>query len=249
MNKIYLRDDVVLYEGFLTPEECRKTLEVLHKEDKRQTDFWKAISFYESYSSGYPEDGDALLEEVGLPSNWFSSIRNRMREAAADIAKKSPEEMGNISFHSQRWLPGAFAPFHSDNSDEHGKMGAFTRSRYAGFLYLNDDFEGGELVFKNLDNDELMTVQPTLGTFAIFHGGHRNMHKVEIVKRNPRYTLGSFWDDRQESDYSEEERAAWAAELAETRAQQKIQQGEWQDVRDQGLRLSPYGTTYPAEEA
>ena len=249
MDKIYLKDDIVLYEGFLTPEECKKTLAILHKEDARQADFWKAISFYESYSSGYPEDGDPILEQEGLPADWFSNIRYRMRVAASELAGKAPEEMGNISFHSQRWLPGAFAPFHSDNSDEHGKMGAFTRSRYAGFLYLNDDFEGGELVFKNLENDDLLTIKPKIGTFAIFHGGHSNMHKVEIVKKNPRYTLGSFWDDRHKSDYSEEELASWEEELADTRAKQKVQQEEWQDVREQGLRLSPYGQLYPAEEA
>ena len=50
-------------------------------------------------------------------------------------------------------------------------MGAFTRSRYAGFLYLNDDFEGGELVFKGEDGNDGLTIKPKTGMFAIFHGG------------------------------------------------------------------------------
>jgi 2OG-Fe(II) oxygenase superfamily len=248
MKKIELTEDIFLYENFITDEEIDGTLKVLDYLDKTREGFWMPISFYESYSSGYPEDGDPCLTEFGLTSTWFSDLRDKMRLAASEVARKQFSDMSQISFHSQRWLPGAFAPYHSDNSDEQGNMGAFTRSRYAGFLYLNDDFEGGELVFKNHNNDDEMIVVPKKGTFAIFHGGHKNMHKVEVVKKAPRYTMGSFWDDREESDYPQEERDRWAKELAETRALQKEQQKDWQDVREKGQRLSPYGTLYPESE-
>lgn len=236
--------DLTLYEDFITPEEAKKTIDLLNKLDEIRGDFWKPISFYESYSSGYPEDNDPILEEFGLPSNWFSDLYNRFRVVTAENAGIPESQLSKISFHTQRWLPGAFAPEHSDNSSNDGVMGAFTRSRYATFLYLNDDFEGGELVFPQHD----LTILPKTGMIATFHGGHSNMHKVDIVKKATRYTIGSFFDDREESDYSQETRDAWAKELAEVRAMQAEQAVKWEDIREKGLRLAPTGNQYPAQE-
>lgn len=241
-------EDIHIYRGFLTPEESKKTLDMIIAYSERDKDFWKPISFYESYSAGYPEDNDPIFEQFGLPSNWMSIILDRYKKAAATLAGVDESKMSKISFHIQRWLPGAFASLHSDNSDNQGNMGAFTRSRYAGFMYLNDDFEGGLLKFKANYGEKDLAIKPEAGMFAIFHGGHKNMHEVSVVKHGVRYTLGSFWDDREESDYPQETRDQWAKELAEVRAMQKEQYVEWKDINDDGYRLSPNGTKYLAEE-
>jgi hypothetical protein len=246
LNKI--SEDIHIYDDFLTPEESEKTLNMILAYAERDPDYWKPISFYESYSAGYPEDNDPILEQFGLPSNWMSTMMTRYREAAANVAGVSPEKMSRISFHVQRWLPGAFAPLHSDNSDNNGVMGAFTRSRYAGFMYLNSDFEGGLLKFKANYGEQDISIQPKAGMFAIFHGGHKNMHEVSVIKHGARYTLGSFWDDREESDYPADIREKWAKELAEVRAMQKDQQKDWADIRESGYRISPEGNKYLAEE-
>ena len=74
------------------------------------------------------------------------------------------------------------------------------------------------------------------------------MHEVTTVKKSIRYTLGSFWDDREESDYPQEVRDAWAEELAKVRAVQADEAIEWEDYRNQGLRITPRGEVYPASE-
>ena len=244
MSKVRLLDNLMICENFITQEEAEATLKVLYREAEKDPEFWKGISFYESYSSGYPMDGDPYLAEVGLPATWFSDLEKRFKEFTAEMAGVSVEDMSKISFHSQRWLPGAFAPLHSDNSDNEGKLGAFERSRYATFLYLNDNFDGGELVFPQHN----LTIKPKAGMIAAFHGGHVNLHRVDVVKKATRYTIGSFWDDRDEEDYPEDLRKAWKAELAEVRAYQKTQQKDWSDVREKGVRISPDGKEYPAEE-
>ena len=244
IEKEQILDDLTVYRNFITRSEAEKTINLLNRIAETREDFWKPISFYESYSSGYPEDNDPILEEFGLPNDWFTQLYNRFRVATAENAKISESKLSKISFHTQRWLPGAFAPEHSDNSSDDGVLGAFTRSRYATFLYLNDDFEGGELVFPSHD----ITILPEAGMLATFHGGHSNKHRVDIVKKSTRYTIGSFFDDREESDYPQETRDAWAKELAEVRAAQKEQSLEWNDVREKGLRIDPYGRQYPAVE-
>lgn len=248
MELIKLTEDIHLYKNFISKEECESVINALNTVAANEEDYWKGISFYESYSARYPFDGEQVLEDNNLSSTWFSDIQQRFKEAAAVVAGKLPEEMSKISFHVQRWLPGAFASKHSDNSSNDGVMGAFTRSRYAGFLYLNDDFEGGHLKFDADHGNLPLDITPEAGSFLIFHGGHKNMHEVTVVKGAPRYTLGSFWDDREESDYPQEVRDAWAEELAKVREFQKGEQEEWKDIRNQGLRLSPYGDKVPAAE-
>jgi len=241
-------EDIHIYKNFLTEDESKKTLDVILEYAERFPDYWKGISFYESYSAGYPEVGDPIFKKYSLPDDWFEILIDRFKEAASIVAGVDKDKMSRISFHVQRWLPGAYAPLHSDNSSNEGVMGAFTRSRYAGFMYLNDDFEGGLLKFQAEHGKNNIELKPEAGMFAIFHGGHKNMHEVSIVKHGTRYTLGSFWDDREESDYPQELRDEWAKELAEVRAMQKEQQKDWQEVRKKGKRLSPYGEEYKAEE-
>ena len=238
------RDDIVTHENFLTKDECESILKVIKiKENKGEWD-WKQISFYESSSGRMPELNDADVISCGLPGNFFDNLRERIIVATADMAKKDPSQMSRISFHSQRWEPGAFAHPHSDNTSNEGVSGAFTRSRYATFLYLNDDFEGGVLNFTKTD----LTIVPKAGLLATFAGGFQNMHEVTVVKKKVRYTLGSFWDDREESDYPQELRDQWAIELQEVRDKQKIEQKEWNEIRDKGLRQTPRSELYPASE-
>jgi hypothetical protein len=248
MKLTKLTEDIFQYDNFITKEECDAVIKIFKKFEEADPGYWKGISFYESYSAMYPPDNDPILSEVGLSPTWFTDTQERFKKAAAEVAGQPVEKMSKISFHSQRWLPGAFAPKHSDNSDNEGKMGAFTRSRYAGFLYLNDDFEGGTLKFYFQDGKDPMEITPKSGSFLIFHGGHKNMHEVTVVKEKERYTLGSFWDDREESDYPQETRDQWAEELAGVRAYQKEEQKVWEEVREKGLVLTPTGEKIPVEE-
>lgn len=244
MKKENLLDQLTIYKDFITEDEAKKTINLLNHYAELMPGIWKPISFYESYSSAYPEDGHPIFAEFGLSETWFSDLYQKFRNATAEMAGIPESKLSKISFHVQRWLPGAFAPEHSDNSSNDGVMGAFTRSRYAAFLYLNDDFEGGELVFPQHD----LTILPKTGMLASFHGGYANKHRVDVVKKSTRYTIGSFFDDREESDYPQEVRDAWAKELAEVRAMQKDQAVKWEEVRDKGLRLSPTGEKYSAQE-
>ena len=64
---------------------------------------------------------------------------------------------------------------------------------YSALLYLNShgvDFEGGELVF--VDEDEDRVVQPLPGRLVTFTAGHENLHRVERVTRGERFVL-ALW--------------------------------------------------------
>lgn len=244
VNKKRLTKDIVVYEEFLTPEESAKIVKLLDKVADKGSLTWMPISFYESYSSVLPQDGDPEIEEEGLPSDIFSQIKNGIIEATASVHDLDPKQMVQIGYHTQKWEPGAYARIHSDNTDEHGNSGAFTRSRYAAFLYLNDDFKGGLLKFPKQD----VELEPKVGMLAAFDGGFKNMHEVTLIESGVRYTIGSFWDDRAEDAYPQELRDAWAEEMKKIREGQEVERQEWQDLLKQGYKIDKEGNKYRVED-
>jgi Rps23 Pro-64 3,4-dihydroxylase Tpa1-like proline 4-hydroxylase len=227
-NKVVLREDIVLFENFLTEEECQNVLKYWEHSVEKGSLPWSPISFYESYASNLPDDEDMI--KFGLPRDFFTNLEIKIQEATA-IARGG--DVKKVSYHAQKWIPGAFANFHSDNSSN-GEYNAFERSKWATFLYLNDNFTGGALNFK----DHPITVQPKTGMLAAFAGGHHNEHEVQIVKSGDRYTIGSFWDYA-ESEYSDEKKAQWEKEIAEVRAEQDVQFKEWEVMREKGIAVEP----------
>lgn len=243
-NKVRLNKDLVVYETFLTPEECSKIIAVLDKSEKNGSMAWMPISFYESYSSVLPQDGDKEIIEEGLPEDIFSKIKEGFIDAVASVHDIDPKTVVQIGYHTQKWEPGAYARVHSDNTDEHGNSGPFARSRYAAFLYLNDDFAGGLLKFPKQN----IEIAPKAGMLAAFDGGFENMHEVTLIESGVRYTIGSFWDDREEDAYPQEVRDAWAEEMRQIREKQEIERREWQDLLKEGYKLDLAGNKYKIGE-
>ena len=220
------KDDVFALENFLTDDECKKIINYLEFLVENNILKWNQISFYESYAMGFwDEDPNLLL--FGLEKDFFQKLKNKIKTVSEEVLGIKLTE---VSYHAQKWTKGAFASFHSDNTDEHGNPTAFERSKFAVFLYLNENFEGGYLNFKNYD----IHITPKTGMLAMFSGTFGNEHEVTMVKEGTRYTVGSFWDDAN-SVYTEEQREAWAAELKEVRAGQEDLYKQWKEERERGL--------------
>jgi hypothetical protein len=243
-NKKRITKDIVVYENFIDADTAAKLVKVLDKHAELGLITWMPISFYESYSSVLPQDNDEHVKDEGLSSDIFSQIKNGIIDAVASVHDLDPKVVSQIGYHTQKWEPGAYARKHSDNTDEHGNSGAFTRSRYAAFLYLNRDFEGGVLQFPDQD----ISIVPQTGMLAVFDGGFNNMHEVSLITSGIRYTIGSFWDDREENAYPQEVRDAWAKEMKETRANQEIERSEWQNLLKEGYKIDKDGNKYKIEE-
>lgn len=233
-------DDIVGYEDFITEKECKSIVELLNTQANSKKLTWTPISFYESYSSNLPQDNDPDLEQFGLSKTYFSDLEKRIINAVASVHQLKTNSIFKIGYHTQKWEPGAYANPHSDNTDIDGSPSPFERSRYAAFLYLNDDFDGGVLRFTKQN----IEVKPKTGLLMAFAGGFDNIHEVTLITKGIRYTLGSFWDDRDESDYPEELRNQWKEEMQKIREKQEIEKNEWQEMIKEGYKLSRTGQKY-----
>lgn len=213
MSKGFFKDDIVYYENFIPQEDCDKLVRYF----KSKTD-WTPVAFYESYGMNMIKD-DEKLEQFGLPRDYLGQVADRMKEAVEDAHQRP---VRGVSTHAQKWETGSFASFHSDNSDMDGKPSAWEPSKLVCLAYLNDDYVGGELDFRDHD----LTIAPPIGILITFPGGINNVHAVKEVTEGCRYTLGAFWDYA-ESEYTEERKAEWEEEIRKVRVQQEEMYAEW----------------------
>jgi hypothetical protein len=221
-DKGYLKDDIIFYDNFLTEEEAEKIIAFF--EDPEQP--WSMSAFFESYGmSIMPQD--PLLEKYGLSIDYLGTLADRMHKAVEDAHLRPVK---SVSSHAQKWNVGAFAPFHSDNTDMEGNWSAWEKSKLVCLLYINDDYEGGELNFR----DHPIKLKPKARQLITFPGGINNVHEVTVVEGSTRHTIGAFWDYA-ESTYSEERIKEWEDEISKVREEQKVMQDEWKDQLDKGV--------------
>lgn len=213
MEKGFFKEDIVYYDNFLSEEESAKLVDYY----SQRTD-WTPVSFYGSYGMNMVSD-DQQLEDFGLPRDFLAIVETRMHQSAEEAHNR---KLIKVSTHSQKWETGGFAPYHSDNSNMDGSPSAWEKSKIVCLLYLNNNYGGGELVFRDHD----IKISPPTGTLITFPGGIINVHAVEEVTHGTRYTLGSFWDYA-ESEYSEERRKEWEEEITRERVRQQEMFDQW----------------------
>lgn len=205
---------IIEIPNFVTPEEAQNMIKYFES----KAEMWGDIAFYGSSGMGIMH-GDKELDSYGLYGTFFQDLTEKYREAVAIVFDR--EVRPNTS-HAQKWDVGGFAAPHSDNSDFDGHATSFQINKYVGILYLNDDYEGGNLYFP----DHGIEFKPTPYSFITFPGGIENVHGVREITKGTRYTMVSFWDFK-ESEYSDELQEQWAEELKIVRAEQAKQKEEW----------------------
>jgi hypothetical protein len=209
------QNKIVEIPNFVTSEEAAAMIKYFES----KAEFWGDIAFYGSSGMGIMHD-DEETKDFKLYPKFFQELTQKYKEAIEAVFGRDVKP--NTS-HAQKWDVGGFASPHSDNSDFDGKPTSFQINKYVGILYLNNNYEGGNLYFP----DHSIDFKPPAYSFVTFPGGIENIHGVREITEGTRYTMVSFWDFA-ESEYSEELQEQWAEELKEVRAEQAKQKEEWE---------------------
>lgn len=173
---------IVEIPNFVSQEVAKSMVEYFKKEDR-----WGETAFDGSHGAptqmGYVKPSD-----FGLDDNIFDLVNDKLGKAVSVVYNKN---VTPSSIHAQKWEVGSFAKVHSDNSDFEGNPSkGFDDLKYVGILYLNSDYEGGELYFPEHD----ISIHPNAGSMYIFSGGIENVHGVTEITKGTRYSIVSFWD-------------------------------------------------------
>lgn len=176
------RNRIVEIPNFVSQEVAKSMVEYFKKEDR-----WGETAFDGSHGAptqmGYVKPSD-----FGLDDNIFDLVNDKLGKAVSVVYNKN---VTPSSIHAQKWEVGSFAKVHSDNSDFEGNPSkGFDDLKYVGILYLNSDYEGGELYFPEHD----ISIHPNAGSMYIFSGGIENIHGVTEITKGTRYSIVSFWD-------------------------------------------------------
>jgi hypothetical protein len=84
-----------------------------------------------------------------------------------------------------RWLEGNEQQPHADI----GTRDEFKYRDFGSILYINDDYDGGELYFPN----QGIEYKPKAKSFAFFPGNEEYWHGIKRINKGTRYTIAMFW--------------------------------------------------------
>ena len=77
----------------------------------------------------------------------------------------------------------------TNHYDFHVDGGEHFNRTFSAILFLNNDYKGGELVFKTLEGDQEITFKPIPGSLIIWPSNFLYPHSVKPVSEGIRYTI------------------------------------------------------------
>jgi hypothetical protein len=126
-------------------------------------------------------------DSKGEPTNWMHTymgladrfnIIDRVTKEIKDAYGFDNIRAKEPNLHVVRWDEGSALKLHVDD------LGYVTDNNIATLIYLNDDYEGGEISFEQHN----LSVKPKTGTLLIFPGNLNYAHEVKEVLSGKRYT-------------------------------------------------------------
>ena len=158
-------------ESFISLNECQRLIDFADKN--------KSLNV--SRDDTYSTEIEWIDHGATYYGNNVDPITLNDDEVVTKVTEKCKSlvdcELGYVGI--VRWPVGTFMKPHFDSNNIH------TPNKVAAMLYLNNNFEGGNLIFEN------QTVKPEPGKLVIFENT-KNLHYVDKVEGSERYAL-SFW--------------------------------------------------------
>jgi Rps23 Pro-64 3,4-dihydroxylase Tpa1-like proline 4-hydroxylase len=130
----------------------------------------------------------AMADNEGNPTSWIhnyeaikdkDNVIGRIKEEIKKAYGISNIEPKSDRMSIARWDTGSKLTLHVDD------LGYVTDNHLPTLVYLNDDYEGGELSFATHD----VTIKPKIGDLVMFPGNMHYAHEVKEVLSGTRYTL------------------------------------------------------------
>lgn len=140
----------------------------------------------------------------------FNEIFDGMKNVCEDYATKVNDDSKIILMTDtaiKKYMTGTFMGSHFDQQEGDRRL------RYSLVMYLNDDYEGGELSFNVKDgvltstedaanedfnnpmneNKIMFHVKPEAGSVIIFPSTNPYSHTAHLIKNGSKYMVPSFW--------------------------------------------------------
>jgi predicted 2-oxoglutarate/Fe(II)-dependent dioxygenase YbiX len=143
-----------------------------------------------TYSSWYWKDRQCSSEILQRLSPEIHALIDSYIDKMAIVAG----ELFNCELEKRppciiRWFPGIEQQPHADKQLLDGSPNPFQAYDINSLFYYNDDFEGGELYYPELD----IVVKPEPGLAVIHPGDIHYLHGVKTITQGERFTSPVFY--------------------------------------------------------
>jgi Rps23 Pro-64 3,4-dihydroxylase Tpa1-like proline 4-hydroxylase len=175
---------IVYRENFLSPTDCNSLVAC----------FKRCLGLLVRTGPG----ADPFWDDRFL---WISSLPNSEAEARDLMNATRFRVIDELrSFYSEpvlysdtiqlvKWNEGQSMPPHADNANPDGSPHGMPWRAYASVIYLNDEYEGGDIYFPRLS----ARIQPDKGLLLGFRGDFSHEHGVEEITQGVRYTMPGWY--------------------------------------------------------
>ncbi len=122
-------------------------------------------------------------EQLNISSQLFGALEGTLKHYSTQVYPFAEKNIKSRErqMHLLRYDKSGYLPAHQD-------QGVSTRVLSV-LLYLNDDYEGGEITFRNSN----ITFKPKPGSVLFFPSNFLYVHEVAPITKGPRYALPNWY--------------------------------------------------------
>lgn len=191
-------EDIKVFHDFISQEENDVILDYEKYLDEKA--LWdtadKGKDPYGQWTDRFLGVQSLLLKQRGFGTEKDLEMLNLLVEIRKRIRTKIMEEYQMKAVYADslnliKWPHGYVQPAHSDLENYNGEPHIYNWRQIGCVLYLNDQFEGGEIHFPQ--HGVTIPVKPRM--LAFFPGDVNHAHGVNRVLNGTRYTISSFWTE------------------------------------------------------
>lgn len=196
---VSVEDKVFYIENYLSKDSCEFLTKAFNERlaETPRKGIFGGPSFSKRNISDGASNGNNMFQydeftnfNIGL--DLMSGLAYRMQKTISDHYHN---EYYIKSLMYSKMTTGSKNNLHMDNwyqtTDKKIKPRPYNKLDRSGLLYLNDDYEGGEIYFPK----QHWRVKPKAGTLIFFEGNFDCPHEVEEVISGARHNLISFYSD------------------------------------------------------
>jgi predicted 2-oxoglutarate/Fe(II)-dependent dioxygenase YbiX len=173
-------DWIVTVENLLSQEEADLLLNVA-----KNLDIWNDSPYRNKYSNL-----DKLQEASPEAHQLIEQLSQRWHKHVSAFYNADLETYFNPLC---KWAIGNDQKPHADKEWEDGTPADQNHYDIGSVIYLNDDYEGGEIYFTQHD----ISIKPKARSASAFPGDKYFLHGVTKVEKAERYTIPIFWTVKQ----------------------------------------------------
>ena len=176
MIKKGLKKNVVVIENFISEKDCKFVVDSIDD----------IIIWGSNTIQGIP---DKVSRNFYDKPDAFNILKQAMDKLQNEIEMHFGRPLKEGFPGIREWNVGEYQPLHADGEDPEGHPNEAYIVDYGSVIYLNDDYEGGEIYFPDQDID----FKPRAGTVVFFPSNNMFIHGVREITNGKRYTCPQFW--------------------------------------------------------